>query len=142
MRLTLSTPASSNTSHGEEFNLERSLLTALEEALAFERREVWLRTHTAEYPESGATVMAPSAFDGERVRAVRDTLALSPRKFAAALNVSPQTIVAWERGTRRPDGPALRLLEIAEGHPETLLATVMPGAKRSERAAGAHRRVG
>lgn len=122
--------------------LGESLITALEEALAFERGELELRTRTVEIPDRPSEVQAPPDFDGERVRAVRTKLALSPQKFAATLNVSPQTVKAWERGVRRPEGSTLRLLEIAEEHPEALLATAMPGAAREEETAGAHRRAG
>lgn len=131
-----------NNARGEEFDLERSLITALEQALAFERGELQLRTRTLEIPERSAEIQAPPAFDGERVRAVRAKLALSPQKFATTLNVSPQTVKAWERGARRPEGPTLRLLEIAEEHPEVLLATAMPGATRDGNIAGAQRRTG
>jgi DNA-binding transcriptional regulator YiaG len=40
------------------------------------------------------------------------------------LNVSPATVRAWEQGVRVPDGPSLRLLEIAERQPAVLLAQV------------------
>lgn len=30
----------------------------------------------------------------------------------------------WEQGTRPPSGPSLRLLELAEEHPATLLAKI------------------
>ena len=53
-------------------------------------------------------------------------MALSQPIFAAALNVSPETVRAWEQGKREPDGPTLRLLEVAEQHPEVLLKRVRP----------------
>ncbi len=74
----------------------------------------------------GATAVAPPAYDGARVRAVRDRLALSQRLFAEVLNVSPATVCAWEQGQRTPAGPALRLLELAEEHPDAFLAKVRP----------------
>jgi putative transcriptional regulator len=46
---------------------------------------------------------------------------LSQPVFAAALNVSADTIRAWEQGKREPDGPTLRLLEVAEQHPEVFM---------------------
>jgi DNA-binding transcriptional regulator YiaG len=119
-----------------------ALIAAMEEAVAFERGELQLRTRTVEIPGPEAPVPAPPDYDGARVRAVRDKLALSPQTFAAALNVSPQTVRAWERDVRRPDGPTLRLLEIAEEHPEALLATIMPGGKEAEKAERAQLRAG
>jgi len=126
----------------DEFDFERSLLTAMEEVLAFERGELELRTRTVGLPDSQVQVPAPPEYDGARIRAVRDKLALSPQNFAAALNVSPQTIRAWERGARRPEGPTLRLLEIAEEHPEALLATIAPSAHASQKAGQSERRAG
>ena len=55
---------------------------------------------------------------------MRARLALSQPLFAAALNVSAQTVKAWERGARVPDGPTRRLLELAEEHPEAFLVKV------------------
>lgn len=49
---------------------------------------------------------------------------LSQVLFAAALNVSPETVRAWEQGKREPDGPTQRLLEVAEDHPEVFLKKV------------------
>jgi putative transcriptional regulator len=56
---------------------------------------------------------------------------LSQPVFAAALNVSPDTIRAWEQGKREPDGPTLRLLEVAEQHPEVFLQKVRTRTRRS-----------
>ena len=65
-----------------------------------------------------------------QLRAIRAKLQMSQRVFASALNVSDRTVQAWERGARRPDGSALRLLEIADEHPAVLTATIgtWPGA--------------
>jgi putative transcriptional regulator len=37
------------------------------------------------------------------------------------LNVSVKTVQAWEQGVRKPSDAALKLLAIAEKHPEVLL---------------------
>jgi len=55
---------------------------------------------------------------------LRARLRLSQPVFARALNVSPETIRAWEQGKRRPDGAALRLLQVAERHPEAIVEHV------------------
>jgi len=46
---------------------------------------------------------------------------MSQAVFATTLNVSLATVRAWEQGTRTPEGPSRRLLEIAERHPQILL---------------------
>ena len=65
---------------------------------------------------------------GDRIRALREQLGFSQRTFAAALNVSQQTVSAWEQGVRAPDGPSRRLLEIAEAQPEAFLTRVLASA--------------
>jgi len=50
-----------------------------------------------------------------RIKAAREKVGASQTVFAGWLGVSAQTVRAWEQGTRRPVGAALRLLfEIAE----------------------------
>ena len=105
-------------------NVGDSIIKGLEEALAYERGERSLRTRTAERTAREARVVAPPLYDSARIRAVRARLALSQPLFAAALNVSAQTVKAWERGARVPDGPTRRLLELAEEHPEAFLVKV------------------
>jgi len=41
--------------------------------------------------------------------------------FARLLNVSPRTVQDWEQGRRIPSDAALKLLVVAEKHPEVLL---------------------
>ena len=82
------------------------------------------------YTAAETKVEAPPRYVTERIREIRDEMALSQPIFAAALNVSPETVRAWEQGKREPDGPTLRLLEVAEQHPEVLLETVRPLRRR------------
>lgn len=124
-------------SFGEE------LLEGLREALAFKQGKLAARVRT--YQRAGDTwqlvsdemttgpalrearttrIDPPPAYDSARIRAVRAKLRFSQRIFAAALNVSPQTVQAWEQGVRSPSGPTLRLLEIAEQQPETFLSKI------------------
>jgi putative transcriptional regulator len=55
---------------------------------------------------------------------LRHRLNYSQAMFARLLNVSTKTVQAWEQGTRKPSDAALKLLAIAEKHPETLLDCV------------------
>ena len=48
----------------------------------------------------------------EEIRALREREHLSQPVFARYLNVSKNLISDWERGARKPGGPALRLLTI------------------------------
>ena len=99
------------------------LIESTREAVGIERGELEparVSKHTA----AGSEVEPPPHYAAGRIKEIRGHLALSQPVFAAALNVSAETIRAWEQGKREPDGPTLRLLEIAERHPEVLLEKV------------------
>lgn len=51
---------------------------------------------------------------GDEIRALREREHVSQPVFAAYLNVSRNLISDWERGVKRPGGPALRLLSIIQ----------------------------
>ena len=48
----------------------------------------------------------------DEIRAIREKEAVSQPVFARYLNVSSNLVSEWERGMKRPGGPALRLLAI------------------------------
>jgi putative transcriptional regulator len=50
----------------------------------------------------------------EEIRALREREAVSQPVFARYLNVSKNLVSDWERGLKRPGGPALRLLSIVQ----------------------------
>lgn len=52
-----------------------------------------------------------------QVKAVREKVGVSQPVFAALLGVSPQTIKAWEQGTKRPTGAARRMLGEIDSEP-------------------------
>ena len=105
------------------------LIDSVREAVEIERgrREP---ARIKKYTVADAKVEAPPQYVAERIREIRDHMALSQPVFAAALNVSPETIRAWEQGKRKPDGPTLRLLEVAERHPEVLLESIRTRRRR------------
>jgi putative transcriptional regulator len=49
---------------------------------------------------------------------IRARMNLSQQGFAAILGVSVRTLQEWEQGRRKPTGPALALLRIADQQPE------------------------
>ena len=51
---------------------------------------------------------------------LRHSLQFSQSIFATLLNVDVKTVQAWEQGLREPSDAALKLLDIAEKHPEVL----------------------
>ena len=60
---------------------------------------------------------APAPMSAARLRALRRTLHASQAVFARFLNVSTKLVQALEAERRRPEGAALRLLEIARRDP-------------------------
>jgi putative transcriptional regulator len=108
------------------------LIDAAREAVAIQRGEKEAARVTR-FTAAEAKVEAPPRYVAKRIREIRDHMALSQPVFAAALNVSSETVRAWEQGKRAPDGATLRLLEVAEQHPEVLLESVQP-RRRGKRA--------
>jgi putative transcriptional regulator len=101
------------------------LIASLEQALAIERGEAApaaVRSHVITARDTSARP-APKYRPGQ-VRKIRASVKLSQAVFAATLNVSPETVRAWEQGKKRPGGPAARLLELAEKDPRWVLGAV------------------
>jgi putative transcriptional regulator len=106
-------------------SIGEQIIGGLEEALAYERGEL------SGVPVTRVLLTAPKAtvkpaprYNGARVVRVRARLKLSQPVFAKALNVSAETVRSWEQEKRVPDGAALRLLQVAEQHPEVILENV------------------
>jgi len=54
-------------------------------------------------------------------RIIRQKLKLSQSAFAGLMGVSLRTVQDWEQGRRKPSGPAVALLRIAEQQPDVFL---------------------
>ena len=101
----------------------QQLIESAKEAVQIERGER-PATRITKYTAAEAEVEPPPQYVSERIKRIRDQMGLSQPVFAAALNVSTETVRAWEQGKREPDGPTLRLLEVAEQHPDVLLKNI------------------
>lgn len=53
-------------------------------------------------------------YSARDVRRIRATARASQGVFAAYLNVGKTTIAAWEQGTKKPSGTAVKLLDLVE----------------------------
>lgn len=106
-----------------------SLVDSMNEALEHVQGKKSLRTVTLPRP--------PAPFTGLAVKRVRTRLRASQAVFASYLNVSAKLVQAWEAGRRRPEGPALVLLHIAETQPGVLetLRHSAAGKRRRPRSA-------
>jgi putative transcriptional regulator len=60
-------------------------------------------------------------FTPAQIVKLREERKLSRPLFARILNVPDVTVRKWESGERKPSGAALRLLQIMQSQPETLL---------------------
>jgi len=52
----------------------------------------------------------------KQIKAIREREHVSQTVFANYLNVTPNLVSKWERGEKRPSGPALKLLSLVERH--------------------------
>jgi putative transcriptional regulator len=105
--------------------VEAGILRGLHEAVAFERGELPGVKVTRRLVTARQAEVAPAPdYTPARVRKVRRATKLSQAVFAQALNVSPETVRAWEQGKKPPSGAALRLLQITERHPELIIEAV------------------
>jgi putative transcriptional regulator len=48
------------------------------------------------------------------IRRIRDEANMSQTIFALTLNVAPSLVSQWERGEKKPSGPSLKLLNLAD----------------------------
>ncbi len=101
--------------------IEKGIIQGLKDAVAFERgtRPALTRTHVR--MDSGTRVIEARGYQSKQIKRIRKYFKVSQPVFAKLLNVSAETVKAWEQGKRVPDGAALRLLEVVEDHPEVLL---------------------
>ncbi|WP_293907203.1 helix-turn-helix domain-containing protein [Phenylobacterium sp.] len=63
---------------------------------------------------------APDMAPQVDVRAIRRATGMTQAQFAAAYEFSVRTVQEWERGAKRPSGPARTLLRAIRGDPEGL----------------------
>jgi putative transcriptional regulator len=64
-------------------------------------------------------------YDGAEVRRIRASARMSQPVFARLLGVDKSAVAQWERGAKRPSGPALRLLELLDpAKPESPIVQV------------------
>lgn len=87
-----------------ERNIGQEILEGIREIKAHERGEQKLRTRVLRSPASP--------------QEIRARLKLSQAAFAGLMGVSLRTVQDWEQGRRKPSGPALALLRIAEQRPD------------------------
>ena len=88
-------------------NIGQEILHGVREIKAHKASEKVLRVHTLKEPASP--------------QVIRSKLKLSQSAFAGLMGVSLRTVQDWEQGRRKPSGPAVALLRIAEQKPEVFM---------------------
>jgi len=74
-----------------------------------------LRLHNLRHFDSDS--IAPiEAFTPQAVRELREREGASQAVFAQHLGVAVNTLGQWERGQRKPEGPAAKLLTLVKAH--------------------------
>lgn len=63
-------------------------------------------------------------YDPPDIKRIRENYQLTQGQFAAMLGISIKTLHNWEQGRRKPEGPAMVLLRVADLHPEAVLDAV------------------
>lgn len=102
------------------------LKEGLEDAIAYEKGESKkarikkLRIDNSEVPQQ------PKEYRANDIRRLRNKLNCSQSVLAAYLNVSLNTVQAWEQEVRHPNHAALRLLEILDKGPAFLTNLTAP----------------
>jgi len=86
-----------------------------------------------------ACLSAPETMTPKKIKALRERENVSQPIFARYLNVSKNLVSDWERGVKKPGGPALRLLTLVQHSGLDIIGAVVPsavekGAKERHRA--------
>jgi putative transcriptional regulator len=86
--------------------LYKDLKKGIEEIIAYKKGKITLQSEIFQIPEP------PKAYNAKEIKRIRGNY--SQGVFAKVLNVSLNTVQAWESGDRNPNHAALRLLEIID----------------------------
>jgi putative transcriptional regulator len=71
-------------------------------------------------------------YDGPEIKRIRAATRMSQPVFARLLGVDKSAVAQWERGAKRPSGPALRLLEVLDpDKPDNPIVQVRRGIEQA-----------
>ena len=86
-------------------------------------------TEAIEYSKGKSDKAIVHEFTPVDVKAIRKKVAMSQAEFASAFGISLATLRHWERGDRKPRGPALVLLNVVAKEPEAVLRALSTNQK-------------
>lgn len=105
--------------------LGQGLLQGLREINDWQEGKIELRSTHVELPDD------PPSMDKKTVKKIREEiLHLSQPVLAKYLGVSDKAVKAWEQGLSKPNGSAVRLLQIALIEPQSFSAIILTAAKK------------
>lgn len=71
-------------------------------------------------------------YGGSEIKRIRAATRMSQPVFARLLGVDKSAVAQWERGAKRPSGPALRLLEVLDPEkPDSPVVQVRRGIEKA-----------
>jgi putative transcriptional regulator len=88
-------------------DIGQEILDGIQEVKAYKAGKKSLRVHSLKKPSPP--------------KVIRAKLKLSQSAFAGLMGVSLRTVQDWEQGRRKPSGPAVALLRIAEQQPDVFM---------------------
>lgn len=78
-------------------------------------------TEAIEFAQGQTSEAAVHEFAPLDIKAVRAKVGMTQTEFATTFGISLGTLRHWERGDRKPQGPALVLLNVVAKEPEAVL---------------------
>ena len=88
-------------------DIGQEIVDGIREVKAYKAGQKSLRVHSLKMPSPP--------------KVIRARLKLSQSAFAGLMGVSLRTVQDWEQGRRKPSGPAVALLRIAEQKPDVFM---------------------
>ena len=88
-------------------DIGQEIVDGIREVKAYKAGQKSLRVHSLKMPSPP--------------KVIRGRLKLSQSEFAGLMGVSLRTVQDWEQGRRKPSGPAVALLRIAEQKPDVFM---------------------
>jgi len=82
-----------------------------------------------EFAQGQETTALVHEFSAPDVKAIRENLGMTQTELAATFGISLGTLRHWERGDRKPRGPALVLLSVLAHEPDSVLRALSASRK-------------
>ncbi|MBC8550064.1 MAG: helix-turn-helix domain-containing protein [Candidatus Brocadiales bacterium] len=78
-------------------------------------------TEAIDYAKGKHVKAVVHEFDAVDVKKIRTDIGMTQTEFASSFGISLGTLRHWERGDRKPHGPALVLLNVVAKEPKVVL---------------------